>query len=386
MDLHLLNLHLSQANKSLQRAKNNNYSDQDKLQYQSSLELLFTKVEEAVNQQQQATPLFVLECKSVIDFIFKSLEFLENSTLNLIPYETVECLKLALYDWIKPSETYIIATSLINRVHGFSFDPALVGVDQQYAYFKKNYGVEFKSRLVQINIPRALARDYLASVAHYHELGHFVDKKYTVTSSLADSLIKTWHSGGFQPHVSSELLQYFPFLNSGSLTDENKKHILTLHLGEYFCDLFASQYIGDALNKYLSYISNGRKKFSPTHPIYDLRAQLVNDFLSNKQNIIVTLVNNALNGIVKKGLEIRFESLNPSDIYNFLPPVISNERQLHGLLPLAWDVWQGDWGPFMANMNMSSLPSKDRIYSVLNNLIEKAIGNYIVENKWKEAH
>ena len=70
------------------------------------------------------------------------------------------------------------------------------------------------------------------------------------------------------------------------------------------------------------------------------------------------------------------------DLYNFLPLIIQNERQLHGLIPLAWDVWQGDWTPFQENMNMGELPKPDRIYTVLNNLIEKSIGNYIVVKKW----
>ena len=385
MDTSLLHLHLSQANKSLQRAKNNSYSDLEKQKYQDSLELLFNKVVDSVEQQHNKTDQFLLESKRVIDFIYKSLEFLDNSTLNLIPYETVECLKLALYEWIKPDETYIIVTSLINDVHGFSFDPALVGVDKQYEIFKRNFGVEFKSRLVQINIPRALSRDYLASVAHYHELGHFVDIKYTITSSLAAALLKQWGAiVNTTPGI--ELATYFPFLNEQNYSDQLKIQLLQAHFGEYFCDLFASQYVGNSLNMYLSYISEERKTFSISHPTYALRNQVVRDFLEKKSSYLIFFINSALQGIVNKQLEIRFDKLSPDDIYHFLPPTLENARQLHGLLSLAWDIWKGDWTPFKENMNMTVLPDKDRVYSILNNLIEKSIGNYIVANKWKASH
>ena len=175
-NLSLLRLHLTQAGKSLHRAKNNNYSDNEKQRYQENLTILHSKVAEIVNEQVVATNDFCFEHKRTLDFIYKSLEFLDSSTLNLIPYETVEGLKLALKDWIQDGEKYVIVTSLVNGVFDFSFDQTLVEVDAQYEEFKQKYDIAFNCRLIQINIPKALSRDYLASVVHYHELGHFIDK------------------------------------------------------------------------------------------------------------------------------------------------------------------------------------------------------------------
>lgn len=377
MSLSLLQLHLAQADRSLQRTRN---SDQEKQDYQANLIKLYEKVAESANQQQTFSDQFIYKVKRVLDFIYKSLEFLDSSTLNLIPYETVECLKLALQEWLRPDENYIIVTSLINQIDGFSFDPALVRVDGQYAEFKQKYGVEFTSRLVQINIPRALARDYLASVVHYHELGHFVDIKYAITDSTARQLFQQWQQDASP--IASALLTYFPFLSDSGYTDADKLYLLTNHLGEYFCDLFASQYVGTALNEYLIYLTEKQDTFSVSHPASTTRSQVVIEFVSGQSNPVIDALNNAMSQILGKQLSIRHEKLPVDDFYNFLPPVIQNDRQLHGLLPTAWDVWQGDWTPFQQNLQMDTAPSAGRIYTVLNNLVEKAIGNYIVTNKW----
>ncbi len=67
----------------------------------------------------------ILERKKVVDFIFKSVAFLDSSAYSTIPHEIVYCLECALKEW-ENTENYIIVTSLINDVSGFSFDTTLV--------------------------------------------------------------------------------------------------------------------------------------------------------------------------------------------------------------------------------------------------------------------
>jgi len=382
MTLALLHLHLAQAGRSLQRARNNNYSDQEKQIYHAKLTALYEALVQSVNSQSNLSEQFIFDAKRVLDFIYKSLEFLDSSTLNLIPYEIVECLKSALNDWVLPSENYIIVTSLINEISGFSFDPSLIQVDKIYDSFRQIYKVDFESRLVQINIPRALSRDYLASAVHYHELGHFVDGKFSITASLTNYLINNWITLPPTDSQNAHLPNFFPFLIDIQYSNEKKRELLHFHLGEYFCDLFASQYVGQSLNSYLMYITASQNMYSGTHPASTLRFQVVADFVNGHPNVVIEFINFALDQILNKQLDIRYEKMPADDLYNFLPLIIQNERQLHGLIPLAWDVWQGDWTPFQKNMNMGELPKPDRIYTVLNSLIEKSIGNYIVVNKW----
>ncbi|MEZ0483174.1 hypothetical protein [Fibrella aquatica] len=380
----LLDIHLAQASRSLQGARNNNYSDQHKQLYQDNLVDLLKCISERVEASTNTPDPFVYEIKQALDFIYKSLEVLDSSTLNLIPYETIECLKSALRDWTKNTDNYIIVTSLINELYGFSFDPTLVvGFEQRYKDFKNNYGVDFKSRLIQINFPRALSRDYLASVVYYHELGHFVDTIFKITNTLTRTLFSDYSSN---PVGTTTLLgNFFPFINNSNYSAQAKQQIIYNHLGEYFCDLFASQYVGRSLNSYLLYITENNPNSTTSHPASSLRCQLVDDFIDGNANYLVDYIKGAVLRITGKPLCIRHDKPTGNDIYNFLPPIIDNERQLHGLIALGWDIWQGDWTLFKDNMNMDTIPNRDTLYTILNNLIEKSIGNYIVTEKWKKS-
>jgi hypothetical protein len=378
----LLQLHLAQAGRSLQRTKNNQYSDWEKQDYQAQLVKLYEQVVQQTQRQPAMSDAFIFETKHTLDFIYKSLEFLDSSTLNLIPYETVEGLKLALRDWTKDGELFIIVTSLINQIDGFSFDPALVEVDQRYDEFREKHNVLFNSRLVQINIPKALSRDYLASVVHYHELGHFVDTKYAITESISREIAT---QSRHYLAIYTDLIQYFPTLTELHYSVADQQYVLAYHLGEYFCDLFASQYVGASLDKYLLYLTENQDTYQLTHPASVNRSRVVNDFLAGRSNPVVDLINDALSQILDHKLAVCFDTVPPDDLYRFLPPVIETDRQLHGLLPLAWSVWQGDWSPFQQTMRMNQPLEADRVYTVLNNLIEKAIGNYIVTKKWTNS-
>ena len=164
-----------------------------------------------------------------------------------------------------------------------------------------------------------------------------------------------------------------------------KFNYIYFHLGEFFCDLFASQYIGKSLNSYLLYITENSSNFSSTHPASTLRCKVVEDFIDGNPNDLVELIKSAVYQITSKELCIRFEKPNADDIYNFLPPIIENDSQLHGILAVGWDIWEGNWHPFQDNMKMEYDPNRNIVYTILNNLIEKSIGNYIVTNKWKQT-
>ena len=46
------------------------------------------------------------------------------------------------------------------------------------------YGLKITHRLIQITLPKVLARDYLSCVVLYHELGHFVDLELYISKKL----------------------------------------------------------------------------------------------------------------------------------------------------------------------------------------------------------
>jgi hypothetical protein len=387
----LLRLHLAQAELALEKARNNAYSDKHKEEYQKNLAILFTAVYEEVNKKTSLTETDIYALyKRHIDFIFKSLEFLDSSTLNQIPYEIVECLNHAMNDWLGSSGEYIIVTSLINDVSGFSFDPSLAYSDALYDEIKAKYGIDFPQRLVQINLPRALARDYLASVVLYHELGHFVDMKFKFTESLTRELLNNITDGKITGNELANLLIYFPFLNNHvgtkkTIPTQSQIFIVTnSHLAEYFCDLFASQYIADSSNYYLQYITENANFYSASHPSTVNRVQAVADFLGKGDNMVVMIINVAVYKIKKETLVIRNEAVKADDFFSLVPVDIENVGQLHGVFNTGWKVWLLQQEQLSKSLN-DQFDNPLRLYSVVNNLIEKSIGNFITLNKWNKV-
>lgn len=387
----LLRLHLAQAELALEKAENNSYSDKHKEEYHKKLSALYKAVRSEVDSKTSLTEADIYALyKRHIDFIFKSLEFLDSSTLNQIPYEIIECLDYAMKDWLDSGNEPIIVTSLINDVSGFSFDPSLAYNDALYDEIKTKYAIEFSRRLVQINLPRALSRDYLASVVLYHELGHFVDMRFVFTESLTRDLLNNLTDGKTDAATLGGILFYFPFLkphvNSKKIIpSQNQLFLVTAaHLAEYFCDLFASQYIGDSSNFYLQYITENTSFLTASHPSTINRVKVVNDFLTNADNVIVTLLNNAISKIKKMTLLVRSEEVKEDDFYNLIPTNINNVKQLHGLFNTGWKIWLYSQDRLSKSLN-NKFPNPMRLYTLINNLIEKSIGNYITIDKWEKA-
>ncbi|WP_291914873.1 hypothetical protein [Chitinophaga sp. CB10] len=384
MDIKLLELHISQAELALNKACNNNYSDRAKEEYQQTLLELFRQIKTNFVNTPPTSPPDIFEIKREIDFIFKSLEFLDSSTLNLIPYEIVECLRCAMVEWLQPGENYIIVTSLINDIQGFSFDPRIAFNDPLYVSINKKYGLTFDNRLVQINIPKALSRDYLTAVVLYHELGHFIDNKYSISSALARDLYRKYINNIFSALEINAINTYFPFLLQ-NYTHNDKVTLLSYHIAEYFCDLFGAQYINDCSNKYLDYLTENQNVFSDSHPSTINRSKVVKDFLDNTSNVIVDQIKNAVRQITgTKNLDYRFTKLTGADFFNFLPITLKDEKELHGIFILGWDVWLDNWQTFSTNMNMNSAIQRPQVYSIINNLIEKSISNYFINQKWTQ--
>ena len=290
MDYKLLELHFAQLSEAWQESKYNNYSDSKKRSYHKHLEEIFTILSEDNFSELNENELG--ERKRIVDFFFTSLKFLDGSVLNAIPFELVKCLEKALEDWIDKDSSYIIVTSLVGDMLGFSFEPRLAFDEEIYRIIKSVCNVSFSDRLIQINLPKSLARDYLANVVLYHELGHFIDLRFQLSSALSTDLLQGLVSQKLNSSEIGDLQKYFPYisdLSSQKYSDQNIRQIynlLKVHLAEYFCDLFASQYIGDCSGHYLKYLT-GRNNASLSHPSTESRNDIVNQFLRNNSESFV---------------------------------------------------------------------------------------------------
>jgi hypothetical protein len=368
----LLELHLSQCEIFLKKSQTNSYSDKDKTEYQANLFELFEKIKSSIPADLDEISIF--EIQEHLNFITKSLEFLMDSTLNTIPFEVVSCLNLALKDWIDDEE-FIITTSLNNDIDSYSFDDTLAVNDLLYNSLSAAYNISFKKRLIEINLPSILVKDYFSSVILYHELGHFIDIYYHISEKISLNLIE-------DPVKWTSVQNFLPFIGNKSNLEKTKYHI-----GEYFCDLFAAQYIGTTATNYLSYLEiKTSHKLKLTHPSTKNRTDVVNDFLKRKTNPVVNLIRGYTETLTQgRKLRNRHTKLNEDDFYRFLPLVVDEPKQLHGVFPYAWKIWMGGTDQFRKNAELKIDLPPQAIYKALNNLIEKTIGNYIIKRDWEKV-
>jgi hypothetical protein len=344
MSPELLKLHVSQLTRTLNRSKTNKYADSRKQDYHEQLIELFGKIRE-VDFSKLSYPE-QLDAKRILDFCFLSIEFLDNSTLVNIPYEIVYSLEKALNEWDK-TDKYIIVTSLQNNIVSYSFNPLLALYEPTYDLIFANYGIKFKHRLIQINLPKYLAFDYLANVVLFHELGHFIDRKYLISARLA--------------------------LTFKSTIKERR------HFEEFFADIFAAMYIGSASNYYLNYIAHNAPD-SDTHPATDNRIKVVNDFLGSvSTNDVLNKIIFATQAITGNKLTINTDKPSDQDFKQFIPAILKTDNQLYSIFEVGWNLWLSEIEEYEKN----NIAQEDK-YQIINNLIEKSISNYMISEKWNK--
>lgn len=325
------------------------YPDKRLLTYQDFLTDLSKKAERNYLSEtfQKAGHTELRNAKEIINFIESATLFLEDSILNTIPFEMVFCLQKALMEWVDEEE-YVIASSL--QYNKYSFTNLLSLNNTLFRRIKKDFNLEVHNKLIQISIPKHEVHNYLFCVVLYHELGHFVDMKNGISESIL------YEMGVPDNH------------------DEYKSALK--HWRERFADLFAAQYIGKAATQYLSYAAF-EKNDSSTHPSTIERIKLIDDFLNKKDNCFIETIREATKLTIDKEICIRFETFDEADFYNLIPSELTNYKQLHGLFSVAWDIWMDE--SKIKKFNGFKL---EQIYTILNNLIEKTISNYMVLNAW----
>lgn len=356
MNYRTIELQLRQLEESFSKSRSNIYSDRKKETHFQDIYKLFLKIRDSdyknFNSRDITYHVFFL------DVIFSNLEYLDNSTLNIIPYEIVSCLEFALNDWVS-SDEFIIVTSMSNKMNDFYLKTTLD--EEQYKIFITGihhyYNLKIEHRLIQISLPKILSRDYLSCVVLYHELGHFIDKELNISSKLV----------------------FGKFNKTPKDLDTAEKKFYH-HKMEYFADLFAAQYVADASSKYLFQISRNNLE-SDTHPSTSSRIDVTNEFLEEEINDIVNDFNKVLASYNLPILKKRYEIIEPeeSNFQQLYPQQFRTVEELHYIFKLGWDIWNNSDNNFLKNFT-----SRDK-YNIINNLIEKSISNYVVRKNWEET-
>lgn len=374
----MLLLQYSEVEELISKTRGDSYSDNNKSNYHNSLINLFKKIKEQDLSKLDLPE--IQETRSYLKFIFNCLVFLRDSSLNSIPFEIVRCLNNAMQDWVQ-SDDFIIVTGLTKDLYAFSFFLDYTRDDFFYQSIKIKYGVEFKQKLVQINLPITLCKDYISTVPLYHELGHFIEKQYDVALHAYGILLKP----GIQKE--QDIQKYFPYIDDMTFQadgkhERNRANMFYNHLMEYFCDLFAAQYIGTTSNVYLNSISTNNTLLSETHPSALNRESMVKDFLEGKVNLLIHIFNEILSTLVGKPLQKRHSTINSDDFYKLIPFVANNDEELHGIFDYGWRIWLHNFTPFEPMLGDANKIPGGKIYQIINSLMEKSIGNYFITKEW----
>ncbi len=360
MDYTAIQLQLRQVEQAFSRSRINVYSDDKKRCHFNELHDLFVEISK-INLP-SLSPGDIEIHFNLLSFVLNGLEYLDNSTLNIIPYELVSCLELALNDWIE-DENFIIVTSLSNKHIEYLLSTKFNSETflSTNRYINSRYNLKITNRLIRITLPKSLSRDYLSSVCLYHELGHFIDLEYNVSRKI---MLKK-----YPPHI--------PIPIGITHSDIQKEFHHTM---EYFADLFAAQYVHQSSNLFLQRITTpSQNGDSPTHPSTSKRLDMVENFLAEKQPDILENFNEVLTSSILPNLKVRHSELNPtnSDFNDLIPQKIISPSELHGIFKLAWDVWINSESNFLKEFD-----EKQR-YHIINNLVEKSISNYTIQELWR---
>ncbi|MCJ7934022.1 MAG: hypothetical protein MUW56_10390 [Chryseobacterium sp.] len=251
-----INLLINQIEEQFSSSRSNVYSDKKRENHFLNIYEIFDTIKELNKSGSILSPELPIY-KQILQYIISDLQYLDSSTLNVIPFEIVSCLELALKDWID-DDNLILSTHLSNDYNDFYYlpNPNREYFNQINSFLDTKAITKINYRLIKISLPKLLSRDYLSTVALYHELGHFIDFEFNFSQRL---LLKKYPKTPLIPALQQELN----------------------HFQEYFADLFAAQYISDASNQYLE-DRMIHDTISNTHPKTSERIKVVNKFLNTE--------------------------------------------------------------------------------------------------------
>lgn len=362
------------------RARNNKYSNPKFEEFHNFFKAFYEKIKNEDVASLTETQKICL--KKAMSYFQERVNCLSNNTATNAPYEVVESIKLAAKTWVPNIDDYIILTRYGD--YSFSYHPE---EDAILTYIENDYSIHFDYKTVLLAIPQHYYRDYLNNVVLYHEIGHFVDRVNGISNVLLNILIQDLN------RRSNDIIEYFPYLNSDSFDAYGNpkngiENIIESHFEEYFADLFAARYVGKNIERYLKYVcfpNSNNTNFYDSHPSNERRFAMIDDFLSNKSNYVIDSIQNTLNKKGLSNLEKISSSITSDDLYNLLPIELTTDHDIHDLYSLAWEVWDGDRSRFRRENNMSFDLQPTQLYTILNNLVEKSISNYLIKTKWENV-
>jgi hypothetical protein len=302
--------------------------------------------------------LNILVIDKIINYIWSSYNHLSGTTTKNIPYEMEYLLNKAISSWIK--QPFIITMAVSNDKMAFYCWNLNVLEEISTLIGSLNFKT-IDLLIVQITMPSFYTKIPLYTIPMYHEIGHFIDNLYNISQTAT---LNALGQIDVIPHMRIQ-----NNLNVDTVSN---------HMAEYFCDLFASCYIGDTISRFLNSIAPNFPN-STTHPATMYRGEVIGDFLSGHiSNPIILNIQHTLVSLNLSQLSLAFVI---PDIHTALSEVetykITNDLEAHGILVAYWNHIEADFGPpisrsFQENFHMN------------NDIIIKSIRNYSIRERWSK--
>lgn len=281
--------------------------------------------------------------RQILIIVWRATKYLNGNTLNETPYEVVYSLSRALKDWTTAPSA--ITTALLEDLQ-YHFDP----LDPAHV-IRLVVDSVFDVELIQIALPKLYRHRPIYNVALYHELGHYLDKRFQIVSM---SLL-------LRPQ-----------------TDKSDP----LYRREFFSDLIAASYTGRAIIRLLEHIAPDATD-DKEHPATSRRIRNIEDFLAGKSNEYIDIYQSALAGLSLAPLTVRYATPDVARCFdNMRPYAIKSEKELHGILDAGWEylarAHQKDHSPWKEL-------EEHEIDRIINDLIEKSVRNWMITEKWRDG-
>ncbi len=320
-------------------------------------------------QKLESTPTTIsIDVARLIGFnVWELTQFLTGSTTKQVPYEVVYAVEKAAKQWTR--RKLLITTAIVQEANFFFKG----GSQDIYKVVKSELGVDITAEPVQIALPHIYRHKPLFCIPLFHELGHYVDHANDLVKTTL--LVSPDDMGPDLPGLktSSQI---------GRLAGEERifwAKIVESHRQEYFADLFATSYVGEANREFLMQFC-GDEPVSKSHPSTTARFQVMDDFLSGRSNKIVDLFQQALKARGLGALSARYAASNASTVFESVRPCSpSSDGEIFGLFKEGWSFLHKTWNA--RGTNYKSL-SEAEVERVVNDLTEKSIRNRIVKEDW----
>lgn len=304
--------------------------------------------------------------QKVSEVIWSSYNHIADSNTKDIPYEMEYMLQSALSQFT--DRRAVIITAFTNSNTSFYFlNINVIGV-------LKNLLPDLKfsnsnTYIIQIAMPEFYSDNAIYMIPMYHELGHFIDTENGISTQML-----------FMALGDTTIIQSLDLpADFNGLDDSLKMQILIKHFSEYFCDTFASQFIGKTITDFL--IEIGASDYdSMTHPATYKRRANIENYLNGISTPLLKCMESAIKDRSSETLQMRFTlpdiSPCPDSVETYQ---IKDALELHGILPSYWRYLE-------LNYSSNDLESYAQIFKATNDLIIKSIRNFSIREKWNGSN